>query len=86
VCIDNADIPDNHRPYLLSVREIFGSQRENLPHIVFQLKRPSYLMLRLYGSLVKSTLSSNASRPGKYSSKFGASSDNVLKTRPVGVT
>lgn len=50
------------------------------------MNRPSYLMLRLYGRLVKSTRSSNGSRSGKYWWKVGASSDKAANTRPVGVT
>lgn len=57
-----------------------------MTHIVFQLKRPSYLMLRRYGSRVKSTLPSNSSSSGKNSWKLGASSAIVEKSRPVGVT
>lgn len=43
-------------------------------------------MLRLYGSLVKSTRWSSGSSSGKYSWKLGVSSDRVVKTSPVGVT
>ena len=42
-------------------------------------------MLRRYGRCVKSTVFRTSSSPGKNSSKEGASSDIVVKTRPVEV-
>lgn len=54
-------------------------------YIVFQLKAPSYWMLFRCGSLVKSTLLVNSSRPTKYSENGGMSRDKVAKRRPVGV-
>lgn len=53
--------------------------------MVFQLKRPSYEMLRRWGSLVKSTVFVSSSRPTKYSSKLGVSRDKVAKSKPLGV-
>lgn len=62
----------------------WGRERQE-GYIVFQLKFPSYEILLRCGSFVKSTLSVNSSRPAKYSSKLGASRDNVAKTSPLGV-
>lgn len=53
--------------------------------MVFQLKLPSYLMLRRYGSFVKSTRFSRLSRSGKKSSNAGALSEMVVNSRPVTV-
>lgn len=83
-CIGSADTPDSHQPYVELEWSII--EHEGCPYIVFQLKCPSYLILRRYGSLVKSTLPSNDSNSGKNSWKLGASSDTVEKTNPVGVT
>ena len=54
-------------------------------NIVFQLKRPSYEMLRRWGSLVKSTLLIRSSRPMKNSWKVSVSRDKVAKSKPLGV-
>ena len=56
-----------------------------LPYMVFQLKRPSYEILRRWGSLVKSTSLVIFSRPTKNSSKLGVSADNVANRSPLGV-
>lgn len=59
--------------------------RRDCTYMVFQLKRPSYAMLRRWGSLVKSTVLVRASRPTKNSSNAGVSFDNATKRRPLGV-
>ncbi len=59
--------------------------KEIKKHIVFQLNRPSYEMLRRCGSFVKSTLLVSCSRPTKYSSKLGVSRESVAKTNPLRV-
>jgi hypothetical protein len=59
--------------------------RKALAYIVFQLKCPSYAMLRRCGRRVKSNLPSSVSSPGKKVSNGTASTDKAAKTSPVEV-
>jgi len=59
--------------------------RKVLAYIVFQLKFPSYAMLRRCGRRVKSNLLSSVSSPGKKVSNGTASTDKAAKTSPVEV-
>ena len=53
------------RPILRDVKQ---NSRRDWADIVFQLKQPSYEMLRRCGSFVKSTVLVRSSRPAKYTS------------------
>jgi hypothetical protein len=54
-------------------------------YMVFQLKFPSYAMLRRCGKLAKSNLLSSVSSPGKKFSNDTTSTDKAANNSPVGV-
>ena len=54
-------------------------------YMVFQLKFPSYAMLRRWGKLAKSNLLSSVSSPGKKFSNDATSTDKAANNSPVGV-
>jgi hypothetical protein len=54
-------------------------------YMVFQLKFPSYAMLRRCGKLAKSNLLSSVSSPGKKFSNDTTSTDKAANSSPVEV-
>jgi hypothetical protein len=90
-CTGNADILDSHPPFHLCqlnariVPQILRSECEGSAYMVFQLKFPSYAILRRCGKLVKSNLLRSISSPGKKVSNDTAPTDKAANSSPVEV-